>query len=108
MTFKEDVPDLRNSRAFDLVERLRSLGHSVEVADPLADAGELRREQGLELTTLDGKSYDLVIGAVPHRNYRDLADAELEALVKPGGTLADIKGMWRSRKLDPAVRRWSL
>jgi len=108
VTFKEDVPDLRNSRAFDLVERLRSLGHSVEVADPLADAGELRREQGLELTTLDGKSYDLVIGAVPHRNYRDLADAELEALVKPGGTLADIKGMWRSRKLDPAVRRWSL
>ena len=108
VTFKEDVPDLRNSRAFDLVERLQSLGYSVDVADPLAEAAELRHEQGLELTTPNGKSYDLVIGAVPHRDYRELTDSQLEALVKPGGTLADIKGMWRGRKLNRAVRRWSL
>jgi UDP-N-acetyl-D-galactosamine dehydrogenase len=108
VTFKEDVPDLRNSRAFDLVERLQSLGYSVDVADPLAEAAELRHEQGLELTTPNGKSYDLVIGAVPHRDYRELTDSQLEALVNPGGTLADIKGMWRGRKLNPAVRRWSL
>ena len=108
VTFKEDVPDLRNSRAFDLVERLQSLGYAVDVADPLADAAELRHEQGLELTSLKGKSYDLVVGAVPHRDYRELTDPQLEALVKPGGTLADIKGMWRGRKLNPAVRRWSL
>ena len=108
VTFKENVPDLRNSRSFDLVQRLQWLGHSVDVADPLADADELRREQGLELTELEGKSYDLVIGAVPHDAYRDLSDDRLRSLLNPGGTLADIKGMWRERQLDPLVDHWSL
>lgn len=108
VTFKENVPDLRNSRAFDVVKRLQWLGYSVDVADPLADADELRHEQGLQLTAIDGKRYDLVIGAVPHREYRELSDSALQALLKPGGTLADIKGMWRDRKLDPAIDRWSL
>ncbi|NUT00801.1 MAG: nucleotide sugar dehydrogenase [Sphingomonas sp.] len=108
VTFKENVPDLRNSRSFDLVKRLQWLGYSVDVADPLADPAELRREQGLELSPLNGKRYDLVIGAVPHKAYREMPDAELEALLNPGGTLADIKGMWRDRSLDPSVARWSL
>lgn len=108
VTFKEDVPDLRNSRSFDVVRRLQWLGHSVDVADPLADAAELRSEQGLELTEIDGKSYDLVIGAVPHQAYRRLSDEQLSALLNPGGTLADIKGIWRERKLDPSIDRWSL
>ena len=108
VTFKEDVPDLRNSRSFDVVRRLQWLGHSVDVADPLADAAELRSEQGLELTEIDGKSYDLVIGAVPHQAYCRLSDEQLSALLNPGGTLADIKGIWRERKLDPSIDRWSL
>ena len=108
LTFKENVPDLRNSRAFDVVKRLQWLGHSVDVADPLADAAELRHEQGLELTQPDGKRYDLVIGAVPHTTYRDLPDEELEGLLNPGATLADIKGMWRGRSLDPSIDRWTL
>jgi len=108
VTFKENVPDLRNSRSFDLVQRLQWLGHSVDVADPLADAHELRAEQGLELTPLDGKPYDLVVGAVPHQSYREISDEQLAGLLNSGGTLADIKGMWRDRKLDPAIDRWSL
>ncbi len=108
VTFKENVPDLRNSRSIDVVKRLRWLGYSVDVADPLADADELRQEQGLELTEPDGRRYDLVIGAVPHKAYRDLTDAELEGMLNPGGMLADIKGMWRDRSLDPSIARWSL
>ena len=108
LTFKENVPDLRNSRAFDVVKRLQWLGYSVDVADPLADAAELRHEQGLELTQPDGKRYDLVIGAVPHTTYRDLPDEDLEGLLNPGATLADIKGMWRGRSLDPSIDRWTL
>ena len=108
VTFKENVPDLRNSRAFDVVKRLQWLGYSVDVSDPLADPEELRHEQGLELTGLDGKRYDLVVGAVPHAAYRDLSDAELAGLLNPGGLLADIKGMWRERALDPSIGRWTL
>jgi UDP-N-acetyl-D-glucosamine/UDP-N-acetyl-D-galactosamine dehydrogenase len=108
LTFKEDVPDLRNSRSFDLVRRLQELGYSVDVADPYADARQLRADHGLDLLQPDGRSYDLVIGAVGHREYRDLPAARIGALVKPGGTLADIKGMWRDRELGDGIDRWSL
>ena len=108
LTFKENVPDLRNSRSFDLVRRLMELGHQVEVADPLADPEEIESEHRLKATELDGRQYDLVVGAVPHREYRELADQALVALVAPGGTLADLKGMWRDRILDPGIDRWTL
>jgi len=108
LTFKENVPDLRNSRTFDLVRRLQWLGHDVEVADPVASADEIEREHGLKVTEPDGRSYDLVVGAVAHRAYRELPDERLAALVAPGGTLADLKGMWRGRALDPGLDRWTL
>ena len=108
LTFKENVPDLRNSRTFDLVRRLKSLGHDVEVADAIASPEEIEREYGLKVTELDGRSYDLVVGAVAHRDYRDLDDDRLASLVAPGGTLADLKGMWRGRTLDPGLDRWTL
>ena len=108
LTFKEDVPDLRNSRTVDLIDRLRELGHDVHVADPFADAGEVEREYGLQLTELDGKRFDLVVGAVAHNAYRAFDAEQLARLVKPGGTLADLKGIWRERQLPEAVDRWTL
>jgi UDP-N-acetyl-D-galactosamine dehydrogenase len=108
LTFKENVPDLRNSRTFDLVKRLQWLGHDVHVADPIASPDEIEREHGLKVTELDGRTYDLVVGAVPHRQYRDIADERLCALVAAGGTLADLKGMWRERQLPPSIDRWTL
>ena len=108
LTFKENVPDLRNSRTIDLVRRLEWLGHKVEVADPVASADEIEREFGLNVTEPDGRAYDLVVGAVAHRAYRDLPDDRLAALVAPGGTLADLKGMWRGRILDAGLDRWTL
>ena len=108
VTFKENVPDLRNSRSFDLVRRLQWLGHDVEVADPVASADEIEREHGLKVTEPDGRSYDLVVGAVAHRDYRELTAHRLAALVAPGGTLADLKGMWRGLQLGAAVNRWTL
>ncbi len=108
LTFKENVPDLRNSRSFDLVQRLMELGHSVDVADPAADPGEIEREHGLHLADFNGRQYDLVVGAVAHTPYVDMPTEELARLVKPGGTLADIKGVWRDRQLGPEIDRWSL
>ena len=66
LTFKENVPDLRNSRAFDVIARLAELGHRISVADPLADAAEVERDFGLMLYEPDGGSFDLVIGTVAH------------------------------------------
>jgi UDP-N-acetyl-D-glucosamine/UDP-N-acetyl-D-galactosamine dehydrogenase len=108
LTFKENVPDLRNSRSFDLVRHLQSLGHDVHIADPFASPDEVRREYGLIVTELGGGRYDLVVGAVGHRDYRELTAERLEGLLTSGGTLADLKGMWFDRQLDPAIDRWTL
>jgi UDP-N-acetyl-D-galactosamine dehydrogenase len=74
----------------------------------LADASELRNDFGLELSTPDREKYDLVVGAVAHADYRNLSDGDLAGMLSPGGTLADIRGMWRDRALDPSIDRWSL
>ncbi len=108
LTFKENVPDLRNSRVVDLAQRLTELGHRIDLADPLADAAEVTREYGRAPTEPNGEAYELVIGAVPHDEYRALDGERLQALVAPGGTLADLKGMWRGVVTNPALDRWSL
>jgi UDP-N-acetyl-D-glucosamine/UDP-N-acetyl-D-galactosamine dehydrogenase len=108
LTFKENVPDLRNSRVFDVIGRLTELGHRVSVTDPLADPDEVERDFGLTLRTPDGESFDLVIGAVAHDEFRALSADALGNLVAPGGTFADLKGMWRDLHLDPSIDRWTL
>src|SRR4051794_38630172 len=109
LTFKEDVPDLRNSKVADLVARLGWLGHRVTVHDPLADAAEAHHEYGL---TLDPEAlvsrYDIVIGAVPHAGYREMDAAAIAALATDGGLVADLKGMWRHLALDGGLDRWTL
>jgi len=93
LTFKENIPDLRNSKVADLVGTLGKLGHAVTVHDACADAEEAMHEYGIPLVVdaLD-RCYDLVVLAVPHREYLDLGLEKLRALVAQGGTLADLKG----------------
>jgi UDP-N-acetyl-D-galactosamine dehydrogenase len=109
LTFKENVPDLRNSRVIDVIERLRALGHDITVHDPLADPEEARHEYGLALPAdaLD-RSYDLVFVAVPHTAYGELGDEQLTRLVATGGLLADLKNLFGKRQLPAAVDRWTL
>lgn len=94
LTFKEDVPDLRNSKVADLVAALARHGHDVTVHDPHADAAEARHEYGLTLDpgALD-RQYDLVLLAVPHREYLEIGSDRLRANVATGGSLADLKGV---------------
>src|SRR5687768_13788433 len=108
LTFKENVPDLRNSRSADLIARLEELGHRVSLADPHADPGDVRSEFGREPEEIDGRRFDLVVGAVRHDQYRQLQSERLAALVAPGGTLADIKAMWRGQPLPASIDYWSL
>lgn len=108
LAFKENVPDLRNSRVIDVIRRLEALGHDIVVHDPLADAAEAQHEYGITLATdgLEG-SYDLVLVAVPHESYSALSDEQLQGLVKTGGLLADLKNLYARRPLS-GVDRWSL
>jgi len=109
LTFKENVPDLRNTRVIDIVQALTEAGHRVDVHDAMADAEEAQREYGITLTPhLDGGPYDALIGAVPHEPYVQMGAADFASLLREGGLIADIKGMWRSQTLPDTYRRWSL
>lgn len=94
LTFKENVPDLRNSKVADLISSLGELGHDVTVHDPLADGAEAMHEYGITIDpdALD-RLYDLVVLAVPHQAYLALGIDKLRAVTGENGTLADIKGV---------------
>jgi UDP-N-acetyl-D-galactosamine dehydrogenase len=104
LTFKENVPDLRNSKVVDVVRALRALGHTVDVHDPFADADEARHEYGETLmASLDNAcGYDCIVGAVPHQPYAAFTRENFSVLLKTGGLIADIKGMWRN---SPEITR---
>jgi UDP-N-acetyl-D-galactosamine dehydrogenase len=109
LTFKEDVPDLRNSKVVDLIERLKWIGHDVTVHDPLASAGEAKHEYGLTLDAQAlGRRYHAVVAAVPHSSYRGWNGEEIAGIVESGGLVADIKGMWRDVAMPSDIRRWQL
>ena len=93
LTFKEDCPDLRNTRVADLVRELESANASVDVHDPWADADEAQRELGIRpVATLEPGAYDAVVMAVGHGCFREMAAGQLRALGKPGASVFyDIK-----------------
>ncbi len=105
IAFKENVPDIRNSKVADLIARLTELGHGVEVHDPMADSAETRHEYGIDLIAEPGTGYDAVVGAVAHSAFDTLS---LRHLVKPDGFIADIKAIWRQRGVPQGMTYWTL
>jgi UDP-N-acetyl-D-glucosamine/UDP-N-acetyl-D-galactosamine dehydrogenase len=108
LTFKENVPDLRNSKVPDVIAELRSFGINPLVTDAMASAAEAKHEYGLELVSLDQLTdLDAVILAVPHTKYQDL-DVILSCL-KPGGVIVDVKScLDRNDSKLSAFHYWSL
>lgn len=109
LTFKEDVPDLRNSKVVDVIVRLEELGHVVTIHDPLADSREAAHEYGLSLDPeACERRYDMILAAVPHAEYKALDAAQVRGLLNDGGLIADIKGIWRGLSFDGDCDRWTL
>jgi UDP-N-acetyl-D-galactosamine dehydrogenase len=96
LTFKEDVPDLRNSRVPDILAELSEFGIRAMVHDPQADPLEAKEEYGVELQPMDElHDLDALVLAVPHRSYVEMG-ASLWERVSVGGVVVDVKGA-----LDP-------
>jgi UDP-N-acetyl-D-galactosamine dehydrogenase len=110
LTFKENIPDLRNSKVVDIIAGLKARGHTVAVHDAFADAEEAQAEYGItlagDLAKLNG--FDALVGAVMHAPYAALAPGDFARLVRPGGLVADVKGMWRKAALPDGLRRWQI
>jgi UDP-N-acetyl-D-galactosamine dehydrogenase len=108
LTFKENVPDLRNSRVPDIATELREYGIDPIVHDPLASPEEALHEYGIELRPFDTLTdLDGVILAVPHRHYSAKLDAVLDGL-RAGGVVIDVKSLVDPASLRPDLLYWSL
>ena len=109
ITFKEDVPDIRNSRVPDIVAELREFGIAAMVTDPLADPAEAEREYGLELVprTAFAKLDGLII-AVPHRILAEAGWSNLFASVVTGGVFVDVKSAVARDTIPSNLHYWSL
>ncbi len=100
VTFKENCPDLRNSRALELVQALAAGGARVDACDPWADAA-LAQRHGVELAAAPrAGSYDAVVLAVAHEQYRAMDAGQVRALGKPGAVVYDVKSAWPREAVD--------
>ena len=93
ITFKEDCPDIRNSRVIDIINTFEKQGISVDVHDPHANADEVKKEYGFELlgdTALNGNKYQAVVLAVAHENFRI---QNWRNILVESGVLYDVKGV---------------
>ncbi len=92
LAFKENCPDLRNTRVVDVVAEFRSYHANVDVYDPWVSTAEARREYGFDLIDrLEPARYDAIVLAVSHRQFLELGAAGIRALGKPGCVVFDVK-----------------
>jgi len=109
LTFKENVPDLRNSRVPDIAAELREFGIEPLIHDPLASPDQAREEYGLPLSPLEAMDdLDGLILAVPHESYLAHAPRPLLDGLKPGGAVVDVKSALDPTQLPEGVSYWSL
>ena len=93
LTFKENCPDLRNSKVIDIIEELRSYGARVHVHDVVASRADARREYGIELCDWDDlPRANAIVAAVSHREFAARPIASLLEKLSPGGIYMDVKG----------------
>ncbi len=110
LTFKEDCPDLRNTKVIEIINELLEYGINVQVHDPQADPEEAEHEYGLSLTPLEKlKPAAAVIPAVAHRLYRGWSVADLSRLFDKNPVMIDVKGIYDAADLIGAgIRVWRL
>jgi UDP-N-acetyl-D-glucosamine/UDP-N-acetyl-D-galactosamine dehydrogenase len=110
LTFKEDVPDTRNSRVIDIVRELQSFGLTVQIHDPLANAADARYEYGVKLTELHAlQPADAVVLAVAHQHYMLGGWPFIQQMLREGsGLVLDVKARLDRAATPAGVELWRL
>ncbi|WP_435106089.1 nucleotide sugar dehydrogenase [Arhodomonas sp. AD133] len=104
LAFKENCPDLRNTRVVDIISELADYHARISVHDPWVAREEARTEYGITLAEEpEPGRYDAVILAVAHDEFREMGLERLRALLRPGGVLYDIKGVFPRDRVDGAL-----
>ena len=100
VTFKEDCPDLRNSRALELAQRLQSAGAQVQVSDPWVGPAALADANVHWVAEPQAGQYDAVVLAVAHASFKALDEDRIRALLAPDGLVYDVKSAWPRSVVD--------
>ncbi len=101
LTFKENCPDLRNTKVGDLVRTLKDLNARVDVYDPWVHAEEAREEYDIDpVTALSDQTYDAVVIAVAHRQFKQMGIEKIRALCKPESVIYDVKYLFPAELVD--------
>ncbi|MCO7399957.1 nucleotide sugar dehydrogenase [Stenotrophomonas maltophilia] len=100
VTFKEDCPDLRNSRALELAQRLADAGAQVDVSDPWVGPAALADAGVRWLAEPKAGCYDAVVLAVAHASFKAMDEARIRGLLAPGGLVYDVKSAWPRSVVD--------
>ncbi|WDE04998.1 Vi polysaccharide biosynthesis UDP-N-acetylglucosamine C-6 dehydrogenase TviB [Thalassomonas viridans] len=99
-TFKENCPDVRNTRVIDIVDELKDYSARVDIHDPWADADIVRHEYGIEMTQPQAGQYDAIIVAVGHEEFKKMSMPEIRKLGKPGALVFDLKYLFDVQESD--------
>ncbi|RTL57963.1 MAG: nucleotide sugar dehydrogenase [Rhodocyclaceae bacterium] len=110
LTFKENCPDLRNSKVIDVIHELESFGVTVHVHDPVAEPAEAVHEYGVNLVSWDAlPRANAIVCAVAHQEYKQRSSEELAAKLSPGGLFVDVKCMANIEELNAlGIKTWRL
>lgn len=110
LTFKENCPDIRNSKVAELVQELQDYGCEVLVHDPIADPAEAQHEYGIVLTPWEAlPQADALIAAVSHQQYQDMPLDELQSKLQPIGVFVDVKSAYPSQAMtEVGLRVWRM
>ena len=101
LTFKENCPDIRNSKVVDVIRELEKFGAKVDVYDPWADAAEAKHEYGIKpVRKLEPQKYDGVVVAVGHDEFKSLGVRGVRKLCKPKHVIYDIKYVFPAKATD--------
>lgn len=101
ITFKENCPDIRNTKVVDIAHELESYHVNLDIYDPWAESAEVEHEYGLSLVDKPtAGQYDAVIGAVAHSQFKEWSNEELRGLCKPNAVIFDLKYMFDKNAVD--------
>jgi UDP-N-acetyl-D-galactosamine dehydrogenase len=101
LTFKENCPDVRNTKVADLVDELKAFRCDVQVYDPWADGDEAAHEYGIRLVDEpEAGGYDAIVLAVAHREFIDMGYARIRGFGRPNAVIFDIKNVLPKDKVD--------
>ena len=110
ITFKENCPDIRNSKVIDIIDNLKAAKICIQISDPIVSPHEVQESTGIELKKIENlKPSNILVLAVAHAQFKDLEKSAIKKLIKDGGTIYDLKNIYKKEYfIEDNIRHWKL